>query len=202
MENQGNAGHIPNRAQAPKVQIGLTIAILTSIGLGGKHTRLKRFNYYFTISRTFNLASAIYYRVLRKSLNTNFMFRRDQCQKSLLLNARSNRYLEKRRVFMKSTIQDVARHARFSIGKVSNSLTGKRPAAEATYQRRLAAMEELCYQPNRMARGLVNQRSYVLSIVIKELSDLGFYGYSSAVTGFIKHPMYLFNACPMDLSNI
>lgn len=84
---------------------------------------------------------------------------------------------------MKSTIQDVARLAGVSNGTVSNALTGKRPVAEATRQRILAAMAELGYQPNLMARGLVNQRSHVLSVVIKELSDLGFYGYSSALTG-------------------
>ncbi len=84
---------------------------------------------------------------------------------------------------MKVTIQDVAQLAGVSTGTVSNALTGKRPVAESTRQRILAAMDELGYQPNLMARGLVNQRSYVLSIVITELRDLGFYGYSSTLTG-------------------
>ncbi len=84
---------------------------------------------------------------------------------------------------MKSTVQDVARRAGVSAGTVSNALTGKRPVAQATHQRILAAMHELGYQPNLMARGLVNQRSHVLSIVINELHDLGFYGYSSALNG-------------------
>ena len=84
---------------------------------------------------------------------------------------------------MKATIHDVAKHAGVSTGTVSNALTGKRPVAEATRQRIFAAMEELGYQPNLMARGLVNQRSHILSIVITELQDLGFYGYSSALTG-------------------
>lgn len=84
---------------------------------------------------------------------------------------------------MKATIQDVAQLAGVSTGTVSNALTGKRPVAEATRQRIMTAMDELGYQPNLMARGLVNQRSNVLSIVITELQDLGFYGYSSALTG-------------------
>jgi LacI family transcriptional regulator len=84
---------------------------------------------------------------------------------------------------LKSTIQDVARLAGVSIGTVSNSLTGKRPVADETRKRIVSAMEELNYQPNLLARGLVNQRSHVLSIVIAELHDLGFYGYSSALTG-------------------
>ena len=84
---------------------------------------------------------------------------------------------------MRSTIQDVARLAGVSTGTVSNALTGKRPVAETTRQRILTAMAELGYQPNLMARGLVNQRSHVISVIITELSDLGFYGYSSALTG-------------------
>ncbi|MCX6065709.1 MAG: LacI family DNA-binding transcriptional regulator [Chloroflexi bacterium] len=84
---------------------------------------------------------------------------------------------------MRATIQDVARRAGVSIGTVSNALSGKRPVAVETRQRILAAMDELGYHPNLLARGLVNQRSHVLSIVIKELSDLGLYGYSSALTG-------------------
>jgi LacI family transcriptional regulator len=84
---------------------------------------------------------------------------------------------------MSATIQDVARHAGVSAGTVSNALTGKRHVAEATHQRILAAMDALGYQPNLLARSLVNNRSHVLSVVIKELSNLGFYGYSSAMTG-------------------
>jgi LacI family transcriptional regulator len=87
---------------------------------------------------------------------------------------------------MKPTIQDVARLAGVSTGTVSNALTGKRPVAKATHQRIFAALDELGYQPNLMARGLVNQRSHVLSIVIKEFSDLGYYGYSSVLTGIQK----------------
>jgi LacI family transcriptional regulator len=84
---------------------------------------------------------------------------------------------------MKTTVQDIARHAGVSAGTVSNALTGKRRVAEATHQRILEAMDELGYQPNLMARGLVNQRSHMLSIVIKEFSDLGYYGYSSVLSG-------------------
>ena len=84
---------------------------------------------------------------------------------------------------MKSTIEDVARLAGVSAGTVSNALTGKRPVARETHARILAAMKELAYQPNLLARGLVNQRSHMIAVVIKEISDLGFFGYSSALTG-------------------
>ncbi|HEX7555985.1 MAG TPA: LacI family DNA-binding transcriptional regulator, partial [Leptolinea sp.] len=84
---------------------------------------------------------------------------------------------------MKITIRDVARHAKVSLGTVSNALTGKRPVAELTRNRILASIEELGYTPDLLAQGLVNKRSHVVSIVITELRELGFYGYSSALTG-------------------
>jgi LacI family transcriptional regulator len=84
---------------------------------------------------------------------------------------------------MKITIRDVAHHAKVSSGTVSNALTGKRPVAELTRNRILTSIEELGYTPDLFAQGLVNKRSHVVSIVITELRELGFYGYSSALTG-------------------
>jgi LacI family transcriptional regulator len=84
---------------------------------------------------------------------------------------------------MKITIQDVAKYAKVSSGTISNALTGKRPVAESTRLRIMEAIEKLGYQPDLMAQGLVNRRSHVISIVITELRELGFYGYSSALTG-------------------
>ena len=84
---------------------------------------------------------------------------------------------------MKPTINDVARRAGVSLGTVSNALSGKRPVAEETKNRIFKVMEEIGYQPNLMARGLVNGRSHMLSIVINELRDLHYYGYLSVMTG-------------------
>lgn len=84
---------------------------------------------------------------------------------------------------MKITIQDVAKQANVSSGTISNALTGKRPVAESTRLRIMDAIEKLGYEPDLMAQGLVNRRSHVISIVITELRELGFYGYSSALTG-------------------
>jgi LacI family transcriptional regulator len=62
-------------------------------------------------------------------------------------------------------------------------LSGKRPVAPATRARVEAAIEALRYQPNLLASALVSQRSRVLSIVVSELRDLGYYGYLSALEG-------------------
>ena len=81
------------------------------------------------------------------------------------------------------TIIDVARLAGVSPGTVSNALSGKRPVSDVTRERILKAINELGYEPNLMARSLVSQRSHIISIVVTEFQDLGFYGYSSTLTG-------------------
>ncbi len=82
-----------------------------------------------------------------------------------------------------TTIIDVARRAGVSPGTVSNALSGKRPVSAAARARIEQAITELGYAPNFMARGLVNQRSHIIAIVVTEFRDLGFYGYSSTLTG-------------------
>ena len=84
---------------------------------------------------------------------------------------------------MPVTIIDVARLAGVSPGTVSNALSGKRPVSGDTQVRIEQAIEALGYKPNLMARGLVNQRSHIISVVVTEFRDLGFYGYSSTLTG-------------------
>jgi LacI family transcriptional regulator len=81
------------------------------------------------------------------------------------------------------TIVDVARRANVSAGTVSNVLTGKRPVAEETRVRILHAIEELGYQPNLLARSLVNRASNTLGVVT---SGLEFYGPSRTLVG-IEH---------------
>lgn len=78
------------------------------------------------------------------------------------------------------TIVDVAKRARVSAGTVSNVLTGKRPVAEHTRRRIQAAIEELGYQPNLLARSLVNRASNSLGVVA---SGLEFYGPSRTLVG-------------------
>lgn len=82
------------------------------------------------------------------------------------------------------TIIDVARRARVSAGTVSNVLTGKRPVAEPTRRRIQAAIDELGYQPNLLARSLVNRTSNSLAVVT---SGLEFYGPSRTLVGIERH---------------
>ncbi len=78
------------------------------------------------------------------------------------------------------TVKDVASKANVSPGTVSNVLTGKRPVAPATRERVLSVIDELGYQPNILARSLINRRSETIAVVA---SGLEYFGPSQAVTG-------------------
>ena len=79
------------------------------------------------------------------------------------------------------TIIDVAEsEPKSRHGTVSNVLTGKRPVAEHTRKRIQAAIDELGYQPNLLARSLVNRASNSLGVVA---SGLELYGPSRTLAG-------------------
>jgi LacI family transcriptional regulator len=94
------------------------------------------------------------------------------------------------------TIIDVARQANVSAGTVSNALTGKRPVAEDTRTRIMQAIRDLGYQPNLLARGLVNQRSQTVGIVA---SGLDYYGPSRTLIGIDQEANALGYALLLDL---
>ena len=78
------------------------------------------------------------------------------------------------------TVKDVARQAQVSVGTVSNALTRRRPVSEETRQRVMQAIEELGYQPNFLARSLIDRRSYTLAVVTGRLE---YYGGSRTLVG-------------------
>ncbi|MFC7547361.1 LacI family DNA-binding transcriptional regulator [Plantactinospora sp. GCM10030261] len=65
-----------------------------------------------------------------------------------------------------ATMHDVARLAGVSVSTVSYVLTGTRPISQPTRDRVHAAMAELGYQPNAMARGLASRRSRILGLLM------------------------------------
>ncbi|GAA0958129.1 LacI family DNA-binding transcriptional regulator [Kribbella koreensis] len=65
-----------------------------------------------------------------------------------------------------ATMTDVARRAGVSVSTVSYVLTGTRPISEATREKVHAAMAELGYQPNAMARGLASRRSNIIGLLL------------------------------------
>lgn len=65
-----------------------------------------------------------------------------------------------------ATMHDVAKRAGVALSTVSYALTGARPVSEATRARIFAAMEELGYHPNLLARSLSTKRSRIVGLLI------------------------------------
>ncbi|MDT0166971.1 LacI family DNA-binding transcriptional regulator [Actinotalea sp. AC32] len=94
-----------------------------------------------------------------------------------------------------ATMQDVARRAQVSLSTVSYALSGTRPVSAATKARIEAAMAELGFQPNAMARGLASKRSRTLALIFPAM-ELGISGtvqefVASAATTARSHGYHL-----------
>ncbi|MFC4354234.1 LacI family DNA-binding transcriptional regulator [Chryseomicrobium palamuruense] len=72
----------------------------------------------------------------------------------------------------KWTIKDIAKKAGVSITTVSRVLNRKEEGmSEETRQKVLRVMEELDYQPNRLARGLVTKQSKLIGLIVPTISN-------------------------------
>lgn len=70
-----------------------------------------------------------------------------------------------------STIREVARRARVSVGTVSNILSETVPVSPDLRARVERAMRELDYHPNHAARSLKSRRTQTLGVVISDLTN-------------------------------
>lgn len=80
-----------------------------------------------------------------------------------------------------ATIKDVASRAGVSIGTASNVLTGSRPVSTAATERVRAAMLELDYSPNGIARSLRGQRTRTVGLVVPDNANPFFAETSRAI---------------------
>lgn len=70
-----------------------------------------------------------------------------------------------------STIKDVARRAGVSITLVSRYINGKKGVGAQTAERIREAIDELGYQPNTLARSLVQGRSRAIAVLLDALDN-------------------------------
>lgn len=70
-----------------------------------------------------------------------------------------------------ANIRDVARRAKVSIGTVSNVLSGVSTVGPELRERVHAAMRELDFQPNLVARSLKANRTHTLGMVISDITN-------------------------------
>jgi LacI family transcriptional regulator len=70
------------------------------------------------------------------------------------------------------TIKDVAQRAGVSLGTASNVLNGKANVSEARRELVLRAASDIGYRPNRLARGLRQQRTHVIGLCVPTISSV------------------------------
>lgn len=70
-----------------------------------------------------------------------------------------------------STIKDIARIAKVSVGTVSMALNEKPGVNEETRKKILAIAEELNYKPNLYARYLTNQKTNLIGLIVTDITN-------------------------------
>ncbi|WP_129662606.1 LacI family DNA-binding transcriptional regulator [Phytoactinopolyspora endophytica] len=80
-----------------------------------------------------------------------------------------------------ATMNDVAKLAGVSVSTVSYALTGVRPVGDKTRARIQAAMDELGYQPNAIARSLASRRTRIIALLFPAIE----HGLSGAALEFV-----------------
>jgi LacI family transcriptional regulator len=72
---------------------------------------------------------------------------------------------------MITTMRDVAERAGVSVTSVSHVINETRPVSYELRERVLAAMEELGYQPNRLARSLRSGKTQTIGMIVPDSAD-------------------------------
>jgi len=91
---------------------------------------------------------------------------------------------------MAATIRDIAEFARISVTTVSRVLNDKPDVKPETRERVLAAIEELGYSPNSVARGLVLKRSNVIGFIVPDITNPSFPELARGIVIRAKHYGY------------
>mgnify|MGYP001266204574 CR=1 FL=1 len=73
---------------------------------------------------------------------------------------------------MAYTMKDVAKRAGVSVATVSRILNGLSGYSEETKKRVNQVIDEMGYQPNAIARGLISKKTRTLAVLLPEVSDL------------------------------
>ncbi len=70
-----------------------------------------------------------------------------------------------------ATVKEVAKRAGVSVGTVSNVVTGATPVSPKRRERVLAAIRELGYQPNHIARSLKLRHTQMLGMIVSDITN-------------------------------
>lgn len=96
---------------------------------------------------------------------------------------------------MRVTIKDVARRASLSPSTVSRALNNSGYVSNDTRQRIEAAVVELGYQPNWMARGLKGKPSHLVGLIIPDIFNVYYTAIAKSVTDTLRAHNYELILC-------
>lgn len=95
----------------------------------------------------------------------------------------------------RATMSDVAKRANVSISTVSHVLNGTAPISEEAAGKVIAAVKELHYMPNALARGLRQRQTMVIGLVVPEVRNEFYVGCASAVLQAADREAYTVLLC-------
>lgn len=99
---------------------------------------------------------------------------------------------------MKPTIRDVAKLADVSISTVSRVMNNPATVAEDKRIRVQEAIEQLHYQPNALARGLISRKSNTIAALIPDIRNPFYSGVIRGMEDAAKHYGYSLIICNTD----
>ncbi len=99
---------------------------------------------------------------------------------------------------MTTKLSDVARRAGVSTASVSRVLADKPHISEEVRRRVLAAVNELNFRPNRLARGLRSQRAQMLGLIISDIQNPFFISIVRAIEDIAYQHRYSLLLCNAD----
>lgn len=99
---------------------------------------------------------------------------------------------------MNVTIKDIARELGVSYSSVSRALNGKKGVSKRTIETVLEAAERMGYQPNELARGLVNKISNSVGVIIPDINNPYFGELVKGILAAAKENKYNVFLCTTD----
>lgn len=93
------------------------------------------------------------------------------------------------------TIKDIAKRAGVSYATVSRALNDRSDVNPQTRERILALAKEMGYQPNMIARSLVNQRSNIIALIVPDMANPYFADIARSVSDHAASIGYTTTVC-------
>jgi LacI family transcriptional regulator len=87
-------------------------------------------------------------------------------------------------------LKDIARELNVSVITVSKALRGNTDISEATRQRILTRMKELDYQPNMTARSLATGHSFIVGLIVPDLTNPFFSELAKSLGAALRNQSY------------